>query len=255
MVFCIICLCTRPRHVVLCIKEITKVRSNEAMPQPKKTSKKRSGSKKKSPSTKLIRPEAKAVDVLFSLALVNTTVGSGHTGLLNLVVPGTGPSNRIGRKISMSHVHFECVLSANPAAITNSDTIVCILYLDRDISTALPGLDDLMRSTLSTGLEATSVISPQNLNTTKRFKILRRKVIHYNASAAGAPLAPTNFSDNLAHWEWSVPMSEVVLFNATNGGTIADIENNGLLFGAWGSNNAVAQAQLNCSSRVSYFDA
>lgn len=196
------------------------------------------------------KPELKTFDVTLSAQEVSTT---GLFSEMCLPILGSDFNARVGRKIQMKsfYIRYHCGIKAaftlGTITTTATQELRLIVFIDKQPNGAAPAVTDL--------LVAATPTSQLNMNNRDRFKVLR-DVTHvfdpYTLLTASASPA----------WNRTAECGEIYkkinlecIFNATNGGTIADV-NSGALYTFWiGSvgtgNNSGSVTQ---TSRVRYID-
>lgn len=197
-------------------------------------------------TSKNFEPEKKALDTtLTAIVVVTGTGAANHTTVLNAPLLGTERYNRIGRRIQLksAHVHIEFT----PAVVLQNATTMFCLVWDLEAG-ALPALGSLYADVDSAGTATNTVLSHVNLDNSKRYRILRKKMVETRA----VQVAP-QFEQDLAFWSWDVKLDEITQFSGGNTGTIADIVNGALVLGYW-SNAAADTGTFNASCRIRYYD-
>jgi len=134
--------------------------------------------------------EKKGVDTALVLTpIIATTNTNGSCFVLNLIPPGTGSWNRVGRKVYLQSVRIKgsVVVSYSPAATTSNISaalIRMVLVWDKQPSGgAIPTFDTVFGTTDQAGLEATTVLSPPKYDNMDRFKVLKDCVIDAGINA------------------------------------------------------------------------
>lgn len=198
--------------------------------------------------------EMKVADTDGAVYQVNTT---GSITALCVPTVGSDMTNRVGRKILLRSVYIRGYVSteASAAAVkTNIQSISqlarCLIVWDTQPNGSNPVITDVLK-------EATSY-SQLNLNNRDRFKILWDKtwafgpyVVDTTASSAIALTTQQSFP-----FKKFKKLSHEAVFNATNGGTVADI-NTGNLIMIWVGNVAAGSnldSNARCSVRVRFDD-
>lgn len=197
--------------------------------------------------------EKKVYDIAVTTYQVNTT---GSFTLLCIPTTGADMTNRVGRKILQKSVYIrgrvtQEATAAGPQTVANSSQqIRFILFVDYQPNGAAPAVTDL--------LNTASPASQLNINNRDRFKVLKDKCYVFDASAYN-----TTATSQLASWSRTVynfkcykKIDIETIFNATNGGTIADI-NSGALYMFWiGDQAAGSNTDGNAlvSTRVRFLD-
>lgn len=197
-------------------------------------------------------PELKVYDIATATYQVNT---SGSITLLANPVLGSDFNARIGRKIVLKsvyvrgHVVNEAALAVTTGVATAPQLARMIILTDLQPNGAVPTITDILVEAMST--------SQLNMNNRDRFKIHCDKVWtldNYVYDTVNACMAANNVIKPVKKFQ---RLQTEVIFNATNGATIADI-NSGALYMVWiGSAAAGANSDANArvSTRVRYLDA
>jgi len=197
--------------------------------------------------------ERKVNDIGTATYQINTT---GSITLLANPALGSDFNNRIGRKVVLKSVYIKGkIQTENSLATTAGDTVAqqgrFIIFCDMQPNGAAPAVTDLLVAALPS--------SQLNLNNRDRFKIYSDKEYvfdpyHVNITATTAYASTGRQIYNVKKYK---KLNLEMIFNATNGGTIADI-NSGALYMLWiGDVAAGANTDLNAivSTRVRYADA
>jgi len=152
---------------------------------------------------------------------------SGTFTLMNGMATGTTQiGDRIGRDIYMHELLVTGFVQNRTAAVINQARIMVVI--DTMPGGATPVLNEL--------LEGYSSLYFANKLTARRFIILYDNVI----ALVGQPA--TTGTDAVKSVNLRVPLNMAAYYNATNGGTIADIEKNALYVVTCGSNAAGTSA-------------
>jgi len=211
-----------------------------------------------SPQTQAFRPHPSAIekkvnDLVTATYQVNT---SGSFTLLANPTLGSDFNNRIGRKVLLKSLYVRGRIGTEPAlsgveAIVPAQQARMILFVDLQPNGAAPAVTDLLVEALPT--------SQLNLNNRDRFMILCDKQYCFDpyylvTSTATQTLASCNRQIyNIKKYK---KLNQEMIFNGTNGGTIADITS-GALYMFWIGNKAASATDANAvlSTRVRYVDA
>lgn len=147
-------------------------------------------------------PECKQVDVS-NIQLIPGVVAAVGTQLLNGTVNGAGPTQRLGRKISMLSYSYQLSLQLNtvspaPASTTWRDSCIrfYIVY-DREPTGSQPNFASVYTDVGQTGTTNVITYSGRNPNNTNRFLVLESKLIYVpqiTTDAAG------NFTGAVTAW-------------------------------------------------------
>lgn len=198
--------------------------------------------------------EKKTYDLAASTDQCNTT---GAFSLLCVPILGTDYTNRIGRKIIMKSVYIRGFVRSEPSSTAGqvgtctAQQIRIIIFIDFQPNGTAPSVTDL--------LTGATTVSHLNLNYRDRFKILKDKIIVLdpyivNATSGTSVAAATNQIKNVKIYK---KLNQEVIFNATNGGDIADINSGALWMLTIGSVPAGTNTDANAvlTTRVRFIDA
>lgn len=165
-------------------------------------------------------------------------------------------NGRIGRKVKMMKCRISGLINVPPQAAQGAaDTsceIRCALVMDTQSNATQMTGAQLFNDASSS---STTINSMQNPNNFGRFRVLKEKKFTFtNANLAGSPTAADVIQAGLLRnfkmgYRFKKPVQ--VDFNATNGGTVADIINNSLHI-VCGTNNASYVPTLSYYTRVAY---
>jgi len=189
-----------------------------------------------------------------------TTVNLGSAAVatpLCLFAPtvGAGLNQRIGRMVKMMKVRVSGTITVQAqtaqAAPPPASKVRLLLVLDKQTNAAPMTSAQL----LNDSADASSTISSyQNPNNFGRFQVLKEKYFNVlTPSVAGTVAGNLIISaGNTFHWKMSYTFNGLnVHFNATNGGTVADIIDNSLHI-IVGASNITLNPGIAYYSRVSY---
>jgi len=152
-------------------------------------------------------PEKKVIDnsLQTSPLLVTNTVTA-----LNTCVTGDDFTNRDGRKITMKSLKLQACVSSFPGATECGQVRMVVVY-DKQTNGAAPSGSDVFASN--------DALDFNNLNNRERFVTLLSCIVPYqNASSNGSSVIVEKY----------VKLNLPTIYNATNGGTVADIVSGGL---------------------------
>jgi len=137
------------------------------------------GSLQASPASRMLQT-IKGVDADLSQSIIATTSTNGSIDVLNLIQPGSGSWNRIGRKTVLKSVRIKGnLLWVNtPTFATGAGqkiTIVRgILVWDNQPTGTIPTFDTIFGSTLQDGTEqVTTIFDPVKYDGMERFRVIR----------------------------------------------------------------------------------
>ena len=189
----------------------------------------------------------------FDSAFPQTSIPAGPASLIDAtlvaeIINGTGPRDRIGRKIKVVKIDYSLTVILSDATVgNNTEAIRYDIWLDKQCNGFAPAPTDLYTA-LAT---ATGTCQMPNLFNEKRFKRLYTHTVQMNtlnANTAPAALRPCSVGHK---FEGSLRPNIVIEFDATTG-NIADLTSNNI-FQCWSTDNGVGITQ-NCFTRVHYTD-
>lgn len=165
-------------------------------------------------------------------------------------------NGRIGRKVKILKIKMTGLIQIPvQAAQATSDASTCarlILVLDTQTNSAQMTAAQLLQDADSA---TTSFNSFQNVNNFGRFRVLKQKYFTFsNPNIAGSPTTGDLTQGSITYrWKinhkFKIPLD--VMFNATNGGTVADIINNSLHL-VCGANSIAMAPSISYYCRINY---
>lgn len=182
--------------------------------------------------------ELKGVDTDISMSdILSTTNTNGNMVVLNLIQPGAGSYNRIGRKVTLSSVRvwgtiFHTTSQAATTGNYNGNILRLTLVWDHQPSGTLPVFNEIFGHTDQSGTEATDFQDPVRYDNMDRFQILRDIRIDMNppmdnqAGGTQDTVACAQHFDELV----KIPNLTSVFSGNTSPQTIADISTGALYF-------------------------
>ncbi len=160
--------------------------------------------------------ERKFIDVVFDDVAVNDTTTAASIFPLNGIGEGVSNEERIGRKILMRSVYLQLSVEKSAADVTLTGYVRVMVLLDRQANSALPTFANIL-DLPGTGNPVVELMSPNNLNTSKRFVTLyETRMPFYKGFVEGRIL------------QKFLPLNFTTQYN-NPGGTIAQIISNSLL--------------------------
>lgn len=202
--------------------------------------------------SQLARGEVKFFDVSVALAAVGLPLPSlpptgsepaaAFTGIteLNCVQQGATAYNRIGTKIQIKSIYFNCLLSLMGSAPTSNSCRLMLVY-DRQPNGAFPALSSILSDNISSAPNFTCGVNMANRS---RFVILRDQYFAFNQN--GVTIQPVSM----------FVKTKLETQFASNAGNIGDINTGALFLVAMAiTNSAVCSIQAyHAHSRIRYFD-
>lgn len=123
--------------------------------------------------------EKKGLDTSLVLSpVIATSTTNASSFILNLIPPGTGSFNRVGRKAYLQSVRIKghLVYFYAPLAVTNNvlgSALRMVLVWDKQPSGVLPTWDTIFGNTDQAGAETSTVLSVPRYDNMDRFKVLK----------------------------------------------------------------------------------
>lgn len=200
-----------------------------------------------------------AITVVTTTWPAGTQAPPSNPACLTLCVPQVGAAinQRIGREIKVYKIrikgHFTIPAQSAQSASDNATVIRYLLVQDMQTNAAAMTSAQLLADQTNA---STTIDTYQNLSNVGRFKVLKDKTIYFsNANLAGSPTAGDLVQSGMKipfKCTYNFKRSPVSMrFNATNGGTIADIIDNSFHF-LCGTDNIALVPELAYVCRVCY---
>lgn len=174
---------------------------------------------------------------------------------INCPINGAELYQRVGRKMYMKSLHLRGFV--NNIATSVQDIGRIIVYYDSQPNGVAPTIQQLLQD--STAAALTSALSEINLQNRQRFKILRDMPVLLPACTNNAGVLtnlayPQTSRDNKFHINEFIPLNGLeVVFNGTNGGTVADITSGAIGIVCPCDFNAAAWSFI-FTTRLRYYD-
>lgn len=190
--------------------------------------------------------ELKFLDVASTGGIAFGNDNTGATGavsfvLLNGSVPGTGATNRIGRKISMKSLFVRFYYDAN--STTSSGYLRSMIVYDMQANGVAPTAADLF-----SGGGTPFITMLTNMDNRDRFKIIHDRTLYISA---GTAVSDSNMKYYKKYFKWKNGLN--VIYNAGSAGTVADIQT-GSLYLVVMSCHSTANLNARVESRVRFAD-
>lgn len=235
-----------------------KMSSKKGISKSSKTKKAKSGDYQKGRELP-VQPKAelKCLDVAQQVLTFNKTTTPPTFQLLNAVVNGAEIYQRTGRKIYMKSIHLKgAIYPTNGTPSTSMGALRLIVFFDAQPNAAAPTIATLLKD--ANAAAGTSQFSELNLDNRERFTILREKIFVMGQSTTVTNIGQAVAQDGTQclHLNEFIKLKRIeALFNATNGGTIADVTS-GAIFIVALSDSVMADGSwfLSYSSRLRYYD-
>lgn len=184
-------------------------------------------------NNRLKGPEWKTIDKVTSIDLSTT----GEVKFVSATTMGPDFNQRLGRQITLKSIQINGTVAVVPA--TGTDQVVRVLYVyDKNPNAIALSVLDV--------LDLVTVSSMRNLNNRDRFHILYDMKFCLNSS--GEPGSQAQFT----HYR---KLNKPVVFNASNAGTIADVNTGSVYAIGIGSNVlGVTSGTGSLTSRIRFTD-
>jgi len=199
-------------------------------------------------------------DVLTQASLLGTTGTNGGIQTLNLIAPGMGSFNRVGRKVLLKSLRLKgyVLLQQAPSTALQEGCMVRMAVVwDHQPTGTVPTFETIFGFTKQDGTESSTVCAPPRYDNMARFKIIKDVTMRCSPQTAGTLAGVAQ--------EEVFPFDEYINLNLTTtyGGqsatcTIADIAT-GALYIVWrqqelGGAGAVATVPASSVYRLRYID-
>jgi len=212
--------------------------------------------------------ELKGLDTILTQAapIVNTTSTNGNSTVLNLVQPGTGSWNRVGRKIYpkslrlKGSVLYQYAGAATTANLADNWLRMVVVYDKQPSGAAIPTFETIFGTTDQNGSEAGGLLAALRYDNMDRFKVLLDKCFDFGIDSTPLTTGSVNsVSQRITFDEYlKLKVGETVYSGQSSPQTIADISS-GALYVYWRcplATAGVAEASVESSSfaRLRYTD-
>jgi len=166
----------------------------------------------------------------------NTDTTPLTSGTCFAPVLGNDITNRIGRKCAVTKIRIRGQIGiAAQTAFATPDNFCkarMVLFIDKQANSARATLADVFQTNATSISTPQAINVPQNLASLGRFRVLKDKFITLsNPGITGSPTATDCIQNSLVKdFKISIKFRKPIIvdFNATNGGTFADIVRNSI---------------------------
>jgi len=221
------------------------------------------GSLQAAGSTSSRAGEVKGVDKDLSQSIIATTTTNGSIDVINLIAPGSGSWNRIGKKTVlksvriMGNLNWAIVPTFATGAGGRSIPVRCAIVWDNQPTGTIPTFDTIFGTTDQTGAEATvSIFDPVKYDNMERFRVLRDWKIDTPAwSVPSFGTAPSVQIEKAIDEYVKLPNLVSIYSGQSSPQTIADIAS-GALYILWRTTSSTAAASVTWDgmARLRYYD-
>jgi len=201
--------------------------------------------------------ELKGVDTALTIAgpVLSTTNTNGDCFVLNLVVPGTGSWNRIGRKIRMQSARLRGQAAFTYSPVTTTLNLVdnvlrmVMVYDKNPNSGTIPTFDTIFGVTAPDGTESSNMYAPLRYDNTDRFSVVCDHLIDGKMEATPFSTGTGNLVTNLYTFDKYVKLRGLSsqFSGQSSPQTIADISS-GALYVFFRANTALSTSGWAISS-------
>jgi len=132
------------------------------------------------------RGELKGMDTLLTLAPIPATFNTNAgVAVVNLIQPGSGSFNRIGRRVTHKslriRVQYNAVFTVAATPNLALGFVRCIVVFDKQPSSgSIPNFNDMFSITEQGGGESATLLSSLRYDNTDRFRVLSDKLEEFN---------------------------------------------------------------------------
>lgn len=210
--------------------------------------------------------EVKGLDTSIGLTpVIITTNTNGSIFVLNLIPPGTGSWNRVGRKCYLKSLRIKANATYQyaPFATTFNQAATFLRYIvvwDKQPSGGtIPSFDTIFGQTDQAGTESTTLLSPLKYDNMDRFQVLLDKRCDFNPAsfASGGSVNAVGMSESIDEYI-KLKGKECVYSGQSATQTIADISTGALYLIFRASQNTATSAVMTISTdsmaRLRYTD-
>lgn len=198
--------------------------------------------------------ELKAFDVAGGSAAFTTIAAGATLTLLNAVVSGSELFQRVGRKLYMKSLHIKGSIVPTGTASAACGALRILVLYDGQPNLAFPAFNDVLKNA-NAGAAAT-FNSHLNLDNRERFKVLRDKWFYMGNNAGIAGQAIQQDGQQCLVVDEFIKLHRIeAVYNATNGGTVADITSGSIILVSMCDAQVTTAAwTMSFNSRLRYWD-
>lgn len=186
------------------------------------------------------RAEIKGLDTDLDVTpVLDTTNTNGSIFPVNLIAPGNGSFNRIGRKailksLRLRGVAYHTWLQAATTGNQLGNTLRGIVVWDKQPSGVLPTFDTIFGRTVQDGTESTEIYDVLKYDNTNRFQVLRDFVIDMPVTIDNQAGGNTDSTSNVYKFDYYIDLANrtTIYSGQSSTQTIADISS-GALYVIW----------------------
>lgn len=182
--------------------------------------------------------EKKGMDTVIDYDVIPATTNDNtFTTVLNLVPPGTGSWNRIGKRINPASVRIRGFLNyqensdATAGSFVGTMVRLVVVYDKQPSGNAIPAFDDIFGYTEQDGTESSIPFSGVKFDNTDRFRVLKDDFIDINPTAM-VHGGTTNRNNVIMYYDEFIklPNTPTVYSGQSATQTIADISTGAIYF-------------------------
>lgn len=180
--------------------------------------------------------EKKGVDISIELSpVLDTTSTNGSSFVLNLIPPGNGSNNRVGRKVNLQSVRLRGTLIVASKAVVGtgdyrSNTCRMVVVYDKQPSGVLPTFDTIFGRITQDSTESCSYLDPVRYDNMSRFQVLRDTVVSVDTITENTQAGTNNSVAYPIQFDEYIKLAgrETVYGGQNSPCSIADISTGGL---------------------------
>lgn len=191
--------------------------------------------------------EYKYLDTTQTLTAV-AAAGSILKSTICILPQGTGPSQRLGRKVTLKTIHFKgCIKMANTTlAPATADMLRVIIYQD----TQCNGTAATIATTADGLLQSADIFSFRNMENTGRYRFLYDKVRSIASMSGAYDGTNDQFGENFASLRFNIKCNIPLEYSATTG-VLTELRSNNVGLAAISQDGVV---QIEGNFRIRYSD-
>lgn len=180
-----------------------------------------------SPMILMSSKELKGMDTDITTSVITTTNTNGGSFVCNLILPGNGSWNRIGRKVQLKSArlkgHMVYTYDTTTDALAGAARLV-IVWDKQPSGNAIPAFDNIFGRTAQDGTETTEYLDSLRYDNTDRFAVLRDSIFTAN------PGQQSSNGEYIVHFDEYIKLGgrETVYSGQSDPQTIADISSGAL---------------------------
>ncbi len=196
------------------------------------------------------RAEKKFLDQEVDITTAITAGGAIKTDFLK-IVEGVGRSQRVGRSVKMSAIHFigtyYCAFDTDPTSVETKPACLTYVVLDKQSNGGSPAVTDFV--------ETAEFNTFRNLEWTKRFQVLKKfKTVFHTTAIFDATATATDREPIQKCIKWSIPLGAKDLTFKGTTGVLGEITANNIFIYIVPIPTAASMITVDGKIRLRYWD-